>query len=413
MKITHICTSLNGGAGLCANRIMAATAKLGIDVRALIADGSGNYGTNVEVVRPNGIWSINRMCHTMAMLLAYAGIGPRFARIRRRLASESRMMRTGFYFTSPVTQYTKLAQHPWIKDADIVHLHWLGHFVDYASFFPNVNKPIVWTIHDENPALGGFHYSSWKAAAPQSFRRFDDNLMRIKERAYKDVKSMTLVALSTQMDAYLASSSLLSRFPRRIIHNGVDGTQFRSIDQRLAREILRIPQGNTVFVFAAGDIFEERKGLKELITAIGRLNLSNVSLICLGKAKKAAPSASFEVRCEGFIPNSALQSLYYSAADYFVMPSFQEAFAQTPIEAMACGCPVVAFPCSGTDSLINFGNGIVCKGFSVDALQDGLKVALSCTFDRMAIRRDVLSRFSYEVIAKQYMELYNVVLNNQ
>lgn len=413
MKITHICTSLNGGAGICASRIMDATAELGIDVRALVADAAGISGKNIEVVRPSGVWCANQILSKMPFLLAYLGFGPRFARIRIRIASESRMMRTGFYFTSPVTQYTKLAQHPWIKDADIVHLHWLGHFVDYASFFPNVKKPIVWTIHDENPALGGFHYSSWKAAAPQSFRRFDDSLMRIKESAYKDVKSMTLVALSTQMDAYFASSSLLRRFPRKIIHNGVDGSQFRPVDQRLAREILRIPQGNTVFVFAAGDIFEERKGLKELIAAIDRLNLSNVSLICLGKAKKAPPSASFEVRSEGFIPNSALQSLYYSAADYFAMPSFQEAFAQTPIEAMACGCPVVAFPCSGTDSLINGDNGVVCKEFSVEALQDGIKIALSRTFDRAAIRRDVLSRFSCEVIAKQYVELYNAILNQR
>jgi len=97
-----------------------------------------------------------------------------------------------------------------------------------------------------------------------------------------------------------------------------------------------------------------------------------------------------------------------TAADYFILPSFQEAFAQSPLEAMSCGTLVVAFPCSGIPELIN--NGIICKDFTVEALTHGIKEAMRRDFCRDKIRKDVLSRFSYDRIARQYIELYQELL---
>ena len=410
MKVTHICTTFNGGAGICARRIMAATTEIGVDTRALLAEGMPDERT--EVVEPRLAWSRNSFVKRAQLLLARCGIGPKAFRISERIGRERSAMRTYCCFTSPVTGYTNLVGHPWVRDADIVHLHWIGAFVDYRTFFPDVGKPLVWTIHDENPALGGFHYSLWKENAPASFRHLDDECMRIKEAAYEKASNMTLVALSNQMDAYFASSPLLGRFPRRVIHNGVDGEKFRPVPKDVARGVLGIPIDNRVFILVAENINEERKGLKELVAALDAPDMPPTTLICLGNAKQE-PKASFDIMCEGFVHSSRLRSLYYSAADYFALPSFQEAFAQTPLEAMACGCAVVAFPCSGMDSLINEGNGIVCRDFTVEALRDGIRNIMSRPYDRDAIRQDLLERFSYEVIARQYLELYTDVLRSK
>ena len=407
MKVTHICSTFSGGAGMCARRIMEATAALGVEARALLAGGESSE--RIDVVRPRLAWSRNRFAKAAQMFLARHGIGPEAFRLDERIGRERAAMQTYCCFTPPVTGYTNLVEHPWIKDADVVHLHWIGYFVDYGTFFPNVGKPLVWTVHDENPALGGFHYSSWKESAPESFKRLDDSCMLVKKAAYEKTGSMTLVALSSRMDVFFASSPMLGRFRRRIIHNGVDGRQYRPVPRDEARAALGIPKENRVFVLAAENVNEERKGLKELIAALEAPDMPPTTLICLGNAAKR-PKASFDIRYEGFVRGCERQSLYYSAADHFALPSRQEAFAQTPLEAMACGCSVVAFPCSGMDSLVNEGNGVVCGDFTVDALRDGIRRVIAGRYDRAAIRRDVLARFSSEVIARQYLELYESML---
>ncbi|TAE46946.1 MAG: hypothetical protein EAY69_07690, partial [Cytophagales bacterium] len=60
-------------------------------------------------------------------------------------------------FTFTESAYNILSHHL-VKEADIIHLHWVAHFLDYASFFKKINKPVVWTLHDKNPLNGGFHY---------------------------------------------------------------------------------------------------------------------------------------------------------------------------------------------------------------------------------------------------------------
>ena len=62
-------------------------------------------------------------------------------------------------------------------------------------------------------------------------------------------------------------------------------------------------------------------------------------------AAELALEAAIDWRCE--VSDAELQALYRSAA-VFLFPSLYEGFGWPPLEAMACGCPVV---CSNTASL--------------------------------------------------------------
>ena len=405
MKIVHICTTLEGGAGICAKRIINATRRFGIDTCVLVAHGE--KCNNVDVVKPAYSWSKIWLIQKLQVLLNMWRLWPRSIVINKRIAKEKKYGRVGS-FTSPITDYQSLCDHPWIREADIVHLHWIGNFVDYKSFFSTVRKPIVWTIHDENPGLGGFHYLLWKEKASDGLKRLDDEFCEIKKQAYIGVKSMTLVAISSMMVDFFSNNLLLNKYPHVVIYNGIEAEDFHRIPIDCARQALSLPNDSIVFLFVAQNIHEDRKGLKELIEALEVLEISNSVLICLGNYKKI-PDCSFDIRCEGYIGNNMLQSLYYSSADYYVMPSYQEAFAQTPMEAMACGTPVVSFPCSGALDLINQGNGVVCDDFTVDSLVKGIRLAMQRSYDRDYIRKDVLYRFSYDKIGKQYVDLYKKV----
>ena len=405
MKVVHICTTLDGGAGICAKRIINATRFLGIDVRVIVAHGE--KWNNVDVVRPVYSWSKIWFIQKIQVLMNMWGIWPRTIKIKKRIAKEKRKCEFGT-FTSPITDYKNLADHPWVREADIIHLHWIGNFVDYKSFFSIVKKPIVWTIHDENPGLGGFHYTMWRDKSSDSLKRLDDEFCELKEHAYSGVESMTLVAISKLMEDFFYKNKLLCKFPHVLIHNGIEGENFLPIPFDCARQALSIPIDSKVFLFIAQDIHEDRKGLNELIKALEVLKMAKTVLLCLGKYSYV-PDCSFEIRCEGFVGNNRLLSLYYSVADFFVMPSFQESFGQTPLEALACGTPIVAFPCGIVPELITLDNGVICDDFTVDSLAKGIKLAMQRSYNREIIREDVLNRFSYDKIGKQYADLYEKV----
>ena len=410
LKVVHICTTLNGGAGLCASRIMEATRKLGVDARAVVA--YGDKSEYVDVVEENIQWSRYTLIKKFQKLIMLMGLWPHSRRVSQRIWKAREGEKSQTVFTSPVTAFTKLANHPWVKEADIVHLHWIGNFVDYESFFKSVRQPIVWTMHDQNPGLGGFHFQLWKDDAPTKLKKLDDELMVIKRKAYDQIGSMTLVTISSVMDEYAKSNSLLSRFPRVKIPNGVDGEAYVPIDKKTARKTLGIPDGSIVFLFVAEMIHEERKGLDKLVSAIEKTDVPSKMLICLGRYRQV-PTASFPIRCEGHVPNSRLQSIYYSAADYYVLPSTLEAFSQSQLEAMACGSPVISFPCSGAEDLIDETNGVVCESFSIKALVNGIAQALSRHYDGKAIRQSVLSQYSYDKVGQRYLDCYIRLLHEK
>lgn len=412
MKVVHICTSLEGGAGLCAKRIINATRCMGLDVRAIVVSGDEEDDW-ISVYEQPYPWSKFWPLQKFQVLLNKYSYWPQFDRISNKILQElQKSGAKGVCVTSPVTRYNKLHEHPWIKEADVIHLQWVGNMLDYETFFKNVHKPIVWTIHDENPGLGGFHYTSWRDASTDSFKNLERKLVTIKHKAYNYVDKMTLVAISSMMKEYFQSNELLSRFPIKVIHNGIEAEKFQMLDKTLCRQQLNIPDNATVFTFVAQNIHEGRKGLTELIDALESLHIPNLHLFCLGGYGNIVPAANFSVHCVGFVKDASTQSLYYSASDYFAMPSYQEAFAQTPMEAMACGTPVIAFPCSGAHDLLNDQNGIVCADFTVDALAEGIREAMEREYDCEAIREDVVSRFAYDKIAREYVELYETLVSS-
>jgi glycosyltransferase involved in cell wall biosynthesis len=91
----------------------------------------------------------------------------------------------------------------------------------------------------------------------------------------------------------------------------------------------------------------------------------------------------------------------------------KEAFAQTPIESMACGVPAIVFPVSGTDELITPQNGVRADDFTEESLRQAIKTAMSTSFDSKAIRQDMITRFSPNVIAKKYIAFYHQIFDNR
>jgi len=111
------------------------------------------------------------------------------------------------------------------------------------------------------------------------------------------------------------------------------------------------------FILSVGNL-QPRKNLRTLIDAYVRLRRAGATrhkLVLVGKkawlsddifAAARASGYADELVFTGYVPDADLVALY-NAADIFVYPSIFEGFGLPPLEAMACGTPVV---CSNTSS---------------------------------------------------------------
>lgn len=407
MKVVHITSSDTGGAGIAARNIHHALRTLGIDSQMLVHWRRTHDDTIVQAQPNQQLYtpSSNGLLQKVEKVMRRRGkMLTTVEKYEREMARLD--MLYGAAYTMPVSQYD-LIQHPLVRDADIIHLHWIENFVDYPTFFQKIDKPLVWTFHDENIAYGGFHYSDEADRLKEPFAEIENQFVKIKMDALKVDLDIHMVALSKQMEQFYHEHGLQSNYHVSIIHNGILPDNFQNFDRDYCRKILGIPVDRTVLCFCASEIHENRKGLVALIEALEKINNPRIILLCVGKGD--LPKASIDIVGTGTISNPRLLSVAYSASDLFVMPSYHEAFAQTPIEAMACGCPVVAFPCSGTEELINENNGIRCPDFTVESFAAGIQKALATHYNREAIRKDVVERFNISRIAGEYIELYKAL----
>lgn len=403
MKIVHIVTSDYTGAGLCAKRICKAQRDLGLDAILLVKEKTSN--DNYIIQYPSSFLSFvkKNWIKVLRKLHLY--------QMNRELNFAHLMTQYKFWGSLPVSSY-RLDKSSLIRKADIIHLHYIDDFIDYPSFFRLINKKIIWTQHDESINFGISHYTNAYNNLPEKIKRLDCYYYKLKQNALTQAKDLMLVSLSEMMYNFNRSHSFTQNMPDTIIHNSVDYNIYKPIDKEKAREFFNISKHCIILLFAAADISDKRKGLRDLVKAAAKINNPNIKICTIGLNNRKVDDIKGLIRL-GTIKDPQIMSYAYSAADYFIMPSFQEAFAQTPLEAMACGKPVIAYPCSGTKELINKNNGIVCKDFTVDSLVDAIIEAMHINYNSKDIRKFIINNYSPEKIAQQYLSLYIKMLQNK
>jgi len=136
---------------------------------------------------------------------------------------------------------------------------------------------------------------------------------------------------------------------------------------------------------------------KRIDVAIEAAKLAGVPLTIVGDGpertrleRAAGPEATFLGRQS----DDAIRDLYRGAA-VTLLPG-EEDFGIVPVEAQACGTPVVALARGGaTETVIDGKTGILVEDLSAPAFADGISRAMSASFDRAAIRHNA-ERFSRE-----------------
>lgn len=315
-----------------------------------------------------------------------------------------------------------------IPPCDVLHIQQMYQFVDYRSFFPEMSKcvPIVRTLHDASFFAGGCHspegcarYAEKCGSCPQLGSKdpsdLSNQIWQRKASAFGNVPTgrLAIITPSRWLMEEAQRSSLLKGLPIVRIPIGIDTEIFQPRDKNFARDILSIPRDAKVVLFVAEPITRSIKNFSRLAECLEGLDLPNLLLVSAGGGKPAA-----EVRVPylslGSIQNERLLSLAYSAADVFVLPSRQESFGLSIVEAMACGTPGIAFAVGGIPDIIRPGvTGELVPTQDFTSLRSSISNLLKNprTADFSATCRKVaLEEYSIGVMAKRHVDLYESMI---
>lgn len=413
MKIVHLCESdVAGGAARAAFRLHTALTRAGTDSSMVV----GRKVSGDARVRP----VVSRVGKK---------IQERLDRLPRRLlrtTNETHMSPAWIGSRAP-TLVNRLAP-------DLVHLHWIGKGFLRPEQIPQLRAPLVWSLHDMWAFSGAEHYvgactryrDGYRRDNRPSFERgFDLNrwVWQRKQRAWRGLADLTLFPVSEWLAARARESVLFRDRPIEVLHNAIDPVEFQPRDRADARRQLGLPAHIPLLLFGALDATRDRrKGFDLLLAALRELRGATLSfeLVVFGNSVGAmrGDHAGLKTHYLGEISEAGQLAQVYSACDVVVVPSREEAFGQTALEALACGTPVVAFRVGGLPEVVVHGtSGYLATPADACDLAAGIHELLRAAgTDRGrqlagAGRAQVEQRFTLEIQAARCRKLYAGILD--
>lgn len=411
MKIIHLNHSdINGGAARAAYRIHHAVRQQGMDSRMWVDNASAGDWT---VEGPQTKWRKG------------------FNKLRPGLGGVlTRTLKTG----NPIIHSPSILPSRWqgrlnASEADVIHLHWInGEMISIADI-AQIRKPVVWTLHDMWAFCGAEHVTEdfrWREGyttgnRPAYESGFDLNrwVWRRKRKAWR--RPMQIVTPSLWLAECAQQSVLMRDWPVSVIPNAIDTEIWRPIEKSVARGLMGLPADGHILLFGTfGANSAPHKGFDLLRSALAHLHgqVEGLQLVVFGQLAPRDPvDLGFPVHYAGHLHDDLSLRVLYSAADAIVVPSRQESFGQTASEALACGTPVVAFGATGLlDVVRHQQTGYLAKPYDAEDLAHGVRWVLADSERHARLcayaREDAVARFSYPVVAKQYLAVYEAAIES-
>lgn len=258
---------------------------------------------------------------------------------------------------------SKLGRCPWLEGFDIIpcrapiysiqeqfelplcipkcDLFWSPHF--NIPLFPIRAKKRLVTIND------AFHFAFFSTLTP---------LQKIYAKLFfkaAGILSEKVITVSKFSESELMKLGKIDQDKLCVIHLGVDGRSFHPCKDRILLEnVKQLYSLPSKFILFVGNI-KPHKNLKGLLTAFSLLvkeKKIDSHLVIVGQRTGFVRGEELGYFCEqekisekvvflDYIEEDHLTPLYH-LAQMMVLPSFYEGFGLPVLEAMSCGCPVVA-----------------------------------------------------------------------
>ena len=427
MKILFVNTFDKGGAAKACLRLYEGLRSEQVNVSILLKNQTAHIiNASVAAKKTPKPPNFREKLHAKSLRLGreFKIIAPAKKRVNENLVFLNQRPSGLEYFSFPNSNYD-ITDSPLYQEADIIHLHWVGDFLDWETFFSKNTKPVVWTLHDQNPFLGGQHYDErYLGLNDEGFPCIrikteleaskEAELLAVKSKVLKETDNIWIVTPSQWLFDSSLNSNLFGRFNHKLIPNGIPTRIFKPTNREFCRDILGLPHDKRVIMFVADSLENSRKGYVYLKRALAELSEDFLNcLVLCSIGNKSELEDSNKVTELGKIHDERLMAVAYSAVDLFVIPSLEDNLPNTMLESLCCGTPVLGFPVGGILDVIDDGvNGFLCDEISVESLIRGLKRFLEneC-FDREVISKNAAERFASSKQVNAYVQLYQEILS--
>jgi glycosyltransferase involved in cell wall biosynthesis len=303
-------------------------------------------------------------------------------------------------FFQKVSDYNKKCVSAVIAKSnyDIIHCHdWLTVLAG-VELKNTLKKPLVLTIHSTE-------YDRTANLSPW------DRLVDIEAMGIRQADRIITVSKRTKL--HLIKKYNAEERKIKVIYNAIDPSKFK-VKQRYKKSgerivlyfgRLTVQKGPDFFIKAAKKVLEVNKNVRFVIAGSGEMLIQLIELtVNLGIQDK--------VMFTGHVKEEQLPNLY-AIADVFVLPSVSEPFGIAPLEAMACGVPVIVSKTSGVSELIR--NCLLVDFWNVDEMANKILAVLKYeelyrTLHEQELLEIMDKRFSWERAAEETIAVYNELI---
>lgn len=278
--------------------------------------------------------------------------------------------------------------------ADLIHVPYWA-----SPLFSSI--PVVVTIHDLIPLLlpeyeGGMLGKVYNRLVSASARRAA-YVLTDSEASRQDIIRCLHIPAGRVEAIWLAAEE---RF-----HPVHDAALLQAVRERYALPLRYL-------LYLGG--FDVRKNVPDILRAFACLEAPDVSLVIAGKLpaqespffpspRRLANELGLEarVRFTGWVDEKDKPAMY-SAAEGFIFPSCYEGFGLPPLEAMACGTPVIVSQASSLPELVGEA-GLYVEPGNVESLVEAMRHLIEDESLRGCLREAALTqarRFSWAQTAQ-------------
>lgn len=309
---------------------------------------------------------------------------------------------------------------------DIIHIHNMhGSYINIRLLFDFINSrhlPVVMTLHDCWTMTGHcYHFDSvgcerWKTGChdcplhgtypvSKGFDHSKSNYLK-KKKLFTSVERMVVVSVSHFIDD-IVNQSFLCNYQHLVMHNGIDLTVFKPTEAAL-REKLKITDGK-IIILGVSSGWNNDKGLEEMIW-LSRDEKFQVILI--GVQDGLLNRLPSEIIAIKRTEDQRQLAEYYTMADVFVNPTYNDSFPTVNIESLACGTPVATYRTGGSPEAIDQYTGAVVERGNKEGLKESilLLAARGKKVNESLCCKRANDFFNQSICYNSYLDIYEQLL---